>query len=51
MLIKSNSNPQAPVGSQNGDSMLVELIPGGSKIPVTQQRVREYVRYVLAVVA
>ena len=34
------------MGGQNAESRLVELIPGGSKVPVTQQRVKEYVRYV-----
>ena len=42
----THTHTQAPLCGQNGDPKLVELIPGGSKIPVTQQRVREYVRYV-----
>ena len=36
---------QAPLSGASTEPVLVELIPGGSKVPVTPERVQEYVRY------
>ena len=36
---------EAPLPGKFLEPVLVELIPGGSKIPVTAGRVHEYVRY------
>ena len=40
---------QAPLPGKFVEPVLVELVPGGSKMPVTPNSVQEYVRYIFMV--